>query len=99
MIATLLSVLLICTGLVFFIAGTLGLIRFPDVHARLHALTKADNLGLGFIVAGAALQTSGITTVVKLLLVWLLTLLASATASQLIARSAASENVPQTDGQ
>ena len=36
----------------FFFAGTVGLLRFPDSLSRLHALTKADNLGLGLIVLG-----------------------------------------------
>ena len=30
-------------GVTFFTAGTIGLIRFPDVRSQLHALTKADN--------------------------------------------------------
>jgi multicomponent Na+:H+ antiporter subunit G len=85
------SALLISLGLVFFVAGTLGLLRFPDVHSRLHALTKADNLGLGFIVAGAVAQAGPTATSLKLVLVWLLALVASATASQLMARFAASE--------
>ncbi len=28
--------------------GSLGLLRFQDAELRLHALTKADNVGLGF---------------------------------------------------
>jgi multicomponent Na+:H+ antiporter subunit G len=88
MIVTLLSAAMIATGLFFFIAGTVGLLRFTDVHSRLHALTKADNLGLGFIVLGASFQAGHGWTVVKLLLVWLLTVIAAATVAQLIARSA-----------
>ncbi|MDP2212874.1 monovalent cation/H(+) antiporter subunit G [Phenylobacterium sp.] len=88
MILNLASILLIATGLVFFTAGTVGLLRFPDVHSRLHALTKADNLGLGFIVLGAAAQATDPWTVVKLILVWLLTVVAAATVAQLVARSA-----------
>ena len=91
------SVVLISLGLVFFVAGTLGLLRFPDVHSRLHALTKADNLGLGFIVSGAAVQAGGLALILKLVLVWLLALMASATASQLMARSAASQRAAQDD--
>jgi hypothetical protein len=41
---------------IFFIGGTVGLLRFPDVHSRLHALTKADNLGLGLISMGLVVQ-------------------------------------------
>ncbi|MFN3945099.1 MAG: cation:proton antiporter [Allosphingosinicella sp.] len=88
MILDLASAVLIAAGLFFFVAGTVGLLRFTDVHSRLHALTKADNLGLGFIVLGAVLQAGDGWTVVKLLLVWLLTVIAAATVAQLIARTA-----------
>jgi multicomponent Na+:H+ antiporter subunit G len=72
----------------FFLAGTLGLLRFPDVFTRLHALTKADNVGLGLITAGLALEAESVGTALKLLLIWLLALLASATTCHLIARTA-----------
>jgi multicomponent Na+:H+ antiporter subunit G len=36
----------VLAGAFFFLAGTVGLLRFPDTLTRLHALTKADNLGL-----------------------------------------------------
>ena len=51
-----LSAVLLIAGAVFFLAGTLGLLRFPDVYTRLHALTKADNVGLGLMVVGLAVQ-------------------------------------------
>jgi len=54
-----LTVILLIAGSVFFLAGTLGLLRFPDVYTRLHALTKADNVGLGLMVAGLALHGGG----------------------------------------
>ena len=79
---------LILAGLVFFVAGTVGLIRLPDIFSRLHALTKADNLGLGLLVAGLALQAPDPLTAAKLLLVWLLVLAASAAGSYLIAQYA-----------
>jgi len=79
------SALLIALGAVFFLAGSVGLLRFPDVFTRLHALTKADNLGLGLVVAGVALQADSWTTVVKLILIWLLVLAGSATVCCLIA--------------
>lgn len=86
--ADLATYLLTGIGLVFFLAGTLGLLRFPDTHSRLHALTKADNLGLGFVVLGLAFQADGWSTLVKLLLIWGLTLLAAGTTAQLVARAA-----------
>ena len=69
------AALLIIGGL-FFLAGTLGLLRFPDVFTRLHALTKADNVGLGLTVAGLAVQAESWAVAGKLLLIWALVLYA-----------------------
>ena len=46
------SILAIGAGVFFFFAGTVALVRFPNSLSRLHALTKADNLGLGLVVLG-----------------------------------------------
>jgi multicomponent Na+:H+ antiporter subunit G len=78
----------VCAGAVFFLAGTVGLLRFPDALTRLHALTKADNLGVGLIVLGLLPRVDGILGAIKLVAVWLLVLLAGAMVSQLIARAA-----------
>ena len=89
----------IVIGLLFFISGTIGLIRLPDIYTRLHALTKADNVGLGFIVLGLAIHATNWLEVVKLLLIWFLVLLASATSSHLIADAAIRRKVkPWTRG-
>ena len=82
------TLILILAGAVFFLAGTVGLLRFPDVYTRLHALTKADNVGLGLVVAGLALQAESWAAMGKLLLIWLLVLLASASVAHLVARTA-----------
>lgn len=83
-----LSAALLIIGGLFFLAGTLGLLRFPDVYTRLHALTKADNVGLGLIVAGLALQAASWTIAIKLVFIWLLVLLAGASVAHLVASSA-----------
>jgi multicomponent Na+:H+ antiporter subunit G len=77
-----------------FLAGTVGLLRFPDTLTRLHALTKADNLGLGLVVLGLLPQAASLRGGFKLVCVWLLVLLAGATVSQLIARAARHEGRP-----
>lgn len=78
-------------GLFFFVAGSVGFLRFPDVFSRLHALTKADNLGLGFIALGTAFQARAWRDVALLALIWGLVLLAAGTVSQLISRDALRE--------
>jgi multicomponent Na+:H+ antiporter subunit G len=75
------SIVAIVAGLVFFLAGTVGLLRFPDAYTRLHALTKADNLGVALVVTGLLPQMDGVLAALKLVLV------CSGAVSQLIARS------------
>lgn len=89
-----LSVMLLIGGGGFFLAGTLGLLRFPDVCSRLHALTKADNVGLGLTVAGLALASESWAVAGKLLLIWVLVLLASASVSYLIAQGSMQRRKP-----
>lgn len=82
------SITAIGAGAFFFFAGTVGLLRFPDALTRLHALTKADNLGLGLIVLGLLPRTGSLLGSLRLVAIWALIQLASATAAQLIARAA-----------
>lgn len=77
--------LLVVSGVVFFTAGTVGLIRFPDVNSRLHALTKADNLGLGLLLAGVAMLWASWLIAGLLLLTWVLALLAASVSAHLLA--------------
>lgn len=83
-----LSMALLLVGAFFFFAGTVGLLRFADVYSRLHALAKADNLGLGCVLLGLALQADSIAAALKLLLIWPLVMAASAGISFAIARRA-----------
>ncbi len=79
------TVALILLGGAFFLVGTIGLLRFPDIYTRLHALTKADNVGLGLIIGGLILQSDSWTVSLKLLFIWCLVLLAGASIAHLIA--------------
>nr|WP_317622889.1 monovalent cation/H(+) antiporter subunit G [Thiohalophilus sp.] len=93
MLTDYLALLLLIVGGFFFFAGTVGLLRFPDVYTRLHALTKADNLGLGFIMAGLAIQSGSWLVAGKLLVIWLLVMLAGASVAHLIARRALQRDI------
>ena len=89
-----LTILAVCAGAFFFLAGSVGLLRFPDAMSRLHALAKADNLGLGLIVLGLVPQATGLLAALKLVAIWLLVLLAGAVVTQLIAAAARSDRQP-----
>jgi multicomponent Na+:H+ antiporter subunit G len=86
-LADIVTIVLVGAGALLFLAGALGLLRFPDPLSRLHAISKADNLGLGLIVLGLLPQAASITDGLKLLCIWLLAQLSAATASQLLARA------------
>jgi multicomponent Na+:H+ antiporter subunit G len=81
------TIVAVCAGSFFFLAGTVGLLRFPDSLSRLHALTKADNLGLGLVVLGLLPQANSFLSGLKLVAVWLLVQLAAATVAQVIAEA------------
>ena len=79
---------LVVASLAFFAAGTVGLLRFPDVYNRLHAVTKADNVGLGLLAWALAITSGDPLLALKHLVIWALVLVASTTACHLIARTA-----------
>ena len=79
------TVLAISAGTFFFLAGTIGLLRFPDTLTRLHALTKADNVSLGLVVFGLLPLVQWPFGALKLISVWLLVQLSGSIIAQLIA--------------
>ncbi|MFO7893671.1 MAG: monovalent cation/H(+) antiporter subunit G [Longimicrobiales bacterium] len=84
---------LLLLGAYFFVAGTVGILRFPDVYTRLHALTKADALGLGFIALGLCFRAGSWAVRLQLILTWLLVLAATATVAHLLARTSMEEGI------
>jgi multicomponent Na+:H+ antiporter subunit G len=79
------TVILGMAGAAFFMAGTVGILRFPDFFSRLHAVTKADTLGLGLIVTGLLFQATSLAGGLKLVLIWFLAMIASSSACYLMA--------------
>ena len=79
------TVLAVSAGTFFFLAGTVGLLRFPNTLTRLHALTKADNVGLGLVVFGLLPLVVWPFGALKLFAVWLLVQLSGSIIALLIA--------------
>lgn len=57
MIAEVLAAVLVILGSVFVLLGSVGLVRLPDLFARLHGPTKATTLGVGAIVLASVFAT------------------------------------------
>lgn len=79
------TVLFVSFGAFFFFAGLIGLLRFPDTLSRLHALSKADNLGLGLVLIGLLPQASWPFGALKLIALWVLAILVGGATGQMLA--------------
>ena len=82
------TVLLCVAGAFFFFAGSVGLLRFPDVFTRLHLVNTADTLGLGLIVLALSLQATSPVLVIKMAIIWLLVMIGGVAVCQLISQAA-----------
>jgi len=85
---TSLAGLLFCLGTFFFFTGTLGILRMPDVFTRMHAAAKADSLGAGLWLLGAALIAGSAAVAVKLVTLTLFIWITGPTAAHIMARAA-----------
>ena len=56
-------------GSFFVLVGALGVIRLPDLFARLHAAGLTDTMGAGLILTGLMFQGGGFLVTAKLILV------------------------------
>ncbi|MBT9157798.1 MAG: Na(+)/H(+) antiporter subunit G [Firmicutes bacterium] len=81
------GVAFILAGLFFFAAGTLGLIRFPDVLTRMHATTKCDTLGAGLILVGLMFFPGTVYLRLKLAVIIVFLWIANPTAAHYMARA------------
>lgn len=75
-------------GGLFCIVGAIGLLRMPDFYTRMHAASVIETLGAGLILLGLVLQAGFTLVAVKLLMLAVLILFASPTASHALARAA-----------
>ena len=89
------TVALLLVSAFFFFGGTVAILRFPETLARLHGPAKADNLGLGCLIAGLALQADGLAVALKLVLIWVFTLILSGATAYLIGRQATTAAVAE----
>ncbi|MHA6798414.1 monovalent cation/H(+) antiporter subunit G [Bounagaea algeriensis] len=80
------SAVCLLMGAVSCLLGAIGMLRFPDVAARLQAATKPQTLGLLLILVGTAVRLEGVYTS-GLILVALFQMLISPITSQLVGRA------------
>ena len=84
---------LLAGGGFFCIVGAVGLLRMPDFFTRTHAASLIETLGAGLILAGLALQAGFTLALLKLVILGLLILFASPTATHALAKAARERGV------
>ncbi len=75
-------------GAVLSLAAGLGVLRFPDLLARMHSATKPQVLGLLLILIGAALRLGTIVDITTLALVGAFQLAVAPVAAHMVGRAA-----------
>jgi multicomponent Na+:H+ antiporter subunit G len=74
-------------GALLLLLAAIGVMRFDDVLARMHALAKGSTLGVVLLLLGAAISLHDANDVTSLLLAAVLQVLASPPASNLLSRA------------
>ena len=83
-------IILTVTGLLFFFAATVGLLRFPDFYSRMHAAGKGDTLSSLLILLALMLYNfhevnlANLLVAIKIILIVVFIFMASPTATHAI---------------
>ncbi len=85
---TMIADLLLLLGLLFILAGVLGILRLPDFYTRLHAMGKCDTLGVALVLVALAIYEGFSLYSVKILLISVFVGLANPTATHALGRAA-----------
>jgi len=80
--------LLALAGAVLILLSAIGVLRFDDVLARMHALAKASTLGIVVTLTGAAVNLRNLNDLTSVVLAAVVYLLASPPASNMLSRAA-----------
>jgi len=88
---------LLLAGSALALTASIGVVRFPDTLARMHAATKPQVLGLLLVLAGAAARLRGNVDVGMLILTGLFTLITAPVVANRVGRLAYRERCVRAD--
>ncbi|MBL4758731.1 MAG: monovalent cation/H(+) antiporter subunit G [Rhizobiales bacterium] len=87
-ILTIVSWLFLGLGSFFYLVGAFGLFRMPDVFTRMHAVSVSDTLGVGFLIAGMAIETGWSLNTARLIIILAIMLYSGPIATHALAQAA-----------
>jgi len=82
------SIPFLILGFFFFLAATVGLLRFPDFYCRLHATGKGDTLAVLLSLIGLSFYEGFSLTSLKIMFIAVFMFLAQPTSTHAISRAA-----------
>lgn len=82
------SALFLLIGSFLCISGGVGILRFPDFYSRMHAVGVAETLATAMILIGLILHNPDFFVDIKLMIILIMTLFISPTASHALANAA-----------
>ena len=82
------SAILLIGGTVFVLIAGVGVLRMPDIFTRMSATTKAATLGVGMLLAAAAVHFGDIGVTSRAIATMVFLLLTMPVAAHLIGRAA-----------
>jgi multicomponent Na+:H+ antiporter subunit G len=95
---TLLANMLLVAGVTVMVLAAVGILRMPDVYTRMHAATKPASLGVGLLLAGAALHFSDMGTTTRAILTTVFVFLTIPVGAHMLGRAAYFNRVERWDG-
>ena len=78
------SGIFVVTGAFFIFIAGVGVVRFPDIYTRMHAVSKSMSLGIGSILVAAIIEFSTLSVGIKSALTVLFLFLTIPVGSQII---------------
>lgn len=94
MITEILILILAFLGTLFILLAAVGLVRMPDLYLRISVTTKAATLGIGMLLACAALYFNDLAVTSRVLAIILFMLLTAPVGAHLLGRASYFVNVP-----
>ena len=89
------SVLFLLIGSFLCLSGGVGILRFPDFYTRMHAVGVTETLATAMILIGLILHNPDFLVDIKLMIILLMTLFISPTASHALANAAMRNDLVQ----
>lgn len=87
-------IILVSLGTLFVLLAAIGLVRMPDLYLRISVTTKAATLGIGLILASAAVFFSETSVTTRILAIIFFILLTAPVGAHLLGRASYFIGIP-----